>query len=463
MNRRILLKQLMMGLPATALLPSFLSSCSKEILIENFKFKGSVIVIGAGASGIYAANLLRKYGAQVTHLEARSVVGGRMKTNTTIPGIKIELGAEEIHGKRSILYDLAQFNAPDSLIPSPGEDFYFLENQLRTKNFLLESASLEGAGATLFQIIDSLSTYPGAAQSVAQYLSEKQLDARFLEIANALIGNEYGADINRIGMLALREAEEGYSSGEDGQILINKSLLELFEIAFGDDINQVGLNKPVEAINYEGGQVVVTTENAETYTADKVLVTIPLSILKNNSITFVPPIPTDKIDAINTIKMDNGLKIVLQFNTPFWEANTASIIGGTIVPEYWVTGAGKNENANLLTAFVMGEKADFLAGLSDAQIISEILEELNLMYPTGSPSDKFNGINIIQNWMEEPYIEGAYSYPSPGSEGKRAILAAPINNKIYFAGEATNFNGHLATVHGAMESGYRAVKEILEA
>jgi len=463
MNRRILLKQLMMGLPAAALLPSFLNSCAKEVLLENFKFKGSVLVIGAGASGIYAANLLRNYGAQVTQLEARSVIGGRMLANTSISGIKIELGAEEIHGKRSILYDLAQFNLPESLLPIPGDDYYFLENQLRSKNFLIESASLEGAGATLFQIIDSFASYPGGAQSVTQYLAEKQVDVRFLEIANALIGNEYGTDNGKIGMLALKEAEEGYSSGEDGQMLKDKSFVELFEIAFQSDIDQIKLNKPVESINYEGTQVMVTTENGESFTADKILITVPLSILKNNSITFVPPLAADKLDAINTIKMENGFKIILQFNAPFWEGNTGSIIGGTKVPEYWVTGAGKNENSNLITAFVMGEKAEYLSGLSEAQLITEILEELALIYPTGNVSGKYNGINIIQNWGNEPYIEGAYSYPSPGSEGKRSILAAPINNKIYFAGEATNFNGHLATVHGAMESAYRATKEILEA
>ena len=463
MNRRILLKQLMMGLPAAAFLPTFISSCAKEVLIEDFKFKGSVIVIGAGAAGIYAANLLREYGAQVTHLEARSIVGGRMKSNTSVPGIKIELGAEEIHGKRSILYDLAQFNVPSSLIPLPGDDYYFLENQLRSKDYLIGNANLEGTGATMFQIIDSFASYPGGAQSVAQYLNEKELDARFLEIANALIGNEYGADNSRIGMLALKEAEEGYSSGEDGQILKDKSLLELFEIAFSEDVSQVKLNKPVESINYEGTQVTVTTENGESFNADKVLITVPISILKNNSITFNPPLPSDKLDAIETIKMDNGLKIVLQFNTPFWDSNTGSIIGGSKVPEYWITGAGKSENANLITAFLMGEKADYMAGLSDSQKITEILEELSLLYPTGNVTGKYNGINIIQNWLQEPYIEGAYSYPSPGSEGKRSVLAASVGDKLYFAGEATNFNGHLATVHGAMESGYRAVKEILEA
>ena len=68
-----------------------------------------------------------------------------------------------------------------------------------------------------------------------------------------------------------------------------------------------------------------------------------------------------------------------------------------------------------------------------------------------------------KNWANEPYIGGSYSYPSINSAGQRENLASSISNKLFFAGEATNYNGHLATVHGAMETGYRAAIEILNA
>jgi monoamine oxidase len=74
----------------------------------------------------------------------------------------------------------------------------------------------------------------------------------------------------------------------------------------------------------------------------------------------------------------------------------------------------------------------------------------------------YSGEFLYKNWANEPYIGGAYSFPSLNSEGQREKLAAAVSNKLFFAGEATNFNGHLATVHGAMESGYRAVLELLE-
>jgi monoamine oxidase len=137
-------------------------------------------------------------------------------------------------------------------------------------------------------------------------------------------------------------------------------------------------------------------------------------------------------------------------------------LGASIVPEYWVTTADKTSNGFYLTAFVMGESADQLALLSENAAIQELLTELSLLYPNGNVQSMYSGEFLYKNWANEPYIGGAYSFPSLNSEGQREKLAAAVSNKLFFAGEATNFNGHLATVHGAMESGYRAVLELLE-
>ena len=82
------------------------------------------------------------------------------------------------------------------------------------------------------------------------------------------------------------------------------------------------------------------------------------------------------------------------------------------------------------------------------------------MYPTQNPASLCIGI-IVQHWANEPFIRGAYSYPSPESTGMREILAKPLEGKLYFAGEACNVNGHIATVHGAMETAYLACKSII--
>jgi monoamine oxidase len=111
----------------------------------------------------------------------------------------------------------------------------------------------------------------------------------------------------------------------------------------------------------------------------------------------------------------------------------------------------------------MGESADQLALLSENEAIQELLTELSTLYPNGNVSSLYSGEFLYKNWANEPYIGGAYSYPSIHSAGQREVLASAISKKLFFAGEASNFNGHLATVHGAMETGYRAALEILEA
>lgn len=461
MDRREVIRQLMLGVPASVLLPSLFQSCKKDLVPGDIKFQGKVVVIGAGAAGVYATHLLMHYGIDVELLEASSKTGGRIQADTTFSDIAIEAGAEEVHGNRSVLYDLATHYAGNRLLKDTGRDFYWLSNQLRTENYLREAADLAGEGETMFQILESLGSYPGANQSVTEYLSDFPLDSRFFKIANALIGNEYGANNDLIGMLALREAESKYSSGLESYRFKSGTYWQLFESAFGNAVTKAKLSQVVASINYQGNQIDVTTTNGDIFTADKVIVTIPLAMLKQGSIVFNPSLPSSKLAAIDNIGMGQGLKIFLKFSAEFWAGDTSSIIGGETIPEYWVTHAGKGSNEFVLTAFVMGPKAEELALLSDGQLSSLLISELSSFYPSGAVSAKFSGQIRVKNWKNEPHIGGAYSYPSLEGAGQREALSESVNGKLYFAGEATNTNGHIATVHGAMESSYTAVNEIL--
>jgi len=463
MERRNLLRQLLWGIPAGIVLPSLFNSCKKDPLIDESPFKGHVIIIGAGASGIYAAHLLMKQGVDVTILEASNRIGGRMMSNTSFADFPIELGAEEIHGRRSVLYDLASFVSPENLVEhTGGKDLYWLNDLLRDEQNLLAQSEYAGEVETMFQLIDSLGTYPEENKLLSQYLIDFPLDPILHPIVNALVANEYGSSNNRIGMHALKEAEAGYSSGNESFGLNGISYWQLFERSFSDAIGKVVLNEAVQSIDYLGTNVRVKSIHGTEYIADRVLVTIPLAILKNNSIEFQPSLPPEKLQAIQSIEMGNGIKITMKFTSPFWDPSTRSILGASVAPEYWVTNADKTSNGNYLTAFIMGESADQLALLSENAAIQELLNELSILYPNSNVSSLYSGEFLYKNWANEPFIGGAYSYPSINSTGQREKLAASVSKKLFFAGEATNYNGHLATVHGAMESGYRAVLELLE-
>ena len=114
----------------------------------------------------------------------------------------------------------------------------------------------------------------------------------------------------------------------------------------------------------------------------------------------------------------------------------------------------------------MGENAETMIALGEDGTIEQALSDLDNMFPPNGASSVFDEA-YIQNWTDEPWIRGIYSYGAPGTYplddglSMRQILGQPVDDTIFFSGEATAIN-HSASVHGAVESGRRAVNEILE-
>jgi lysine-specific histone demethylase 1B len=171
----------------------------------------------------------------------------------------------------------------------------------------------------------------------------------------------------------------------------------------------------------------------------------------------VPALSAEKTTAFSKIGMDPGMKVFLKFSNKFFDQN---VIGGAICAAYADESVGKVQNDNVLLAFIMGEQAEYLTSLgSDTAITNALLQELDAMY-NGQATGSFVSSHV-QNWTTNPFIRGAYSYSTIGMGDARKIAAQSINKKLYFAGEAMNTNGHHQTVHGAVETGYREVINIL--
>ena len=155
--------------------------------------------------------------------------------------------------------------------------------------------------------------------------------------------------------------------------------------------------------------------------------------------------------------MEAGMKVFLKFSNKFFNQN---VIGGAICAAYTDDSIGKAQNDNVLLAFIMGQQAEYLTALgSDTAITTALLQELDVMY-NGQASASFIA-SYVQNWTTNPFIKGAYSYSTVAMGDARKIATQPISKKLYFAGEAMNINGHHQTVHGAAETGYREVINIL--
>ena len=108
----------------------------------------------------------------------------------------------------------------------------------------------------------------------------------------------------------------------------------------------------------------------------------------------------------------------------------------------------------------MGEQAEYLTSLgNDNAITTALLQELDAMYNRQATASFI--ASHVENWTTNPFVKGAYSYSTVGMGNARQIAAQSVNDKLFFAGEAMNVNGHHQTVQGAVETGYREVINVL--
>ena len=423
--------------------------------LPKANWQGKVLVVGAGVAGLCAAQILIKSGFDVEILEATGRWGGRIWSEKDFIGQNIERGAEEIHGANSIWYKIIQnYGFTCDSYGQELEDYYFVNNQLFSESELAKDPDFQKA----FAVWDGLDDYqPTQNQTLADYIQEQAVPHHTRFIPEAIWAAEYGTSIQNINMKSFLEVRDKWKSGEENFILKDATFSDVLEKAFEDAIAKVQLHQIVHKVDYCADKITVLAGSRQSFLVDKVLITAPIGILKSNLIGFTPALPQEKLDGIQQLCIDSGIKIILKFRQPFWAKDTGSIYGTGLISEFYTS----SSNPEILTGFVMGEKAKELSELSENQVIIQVLGELGNMFSRGITRAELEDYRIT-DWGKEQFIAGAYSYPAQDTEQNREILATPVANKLYFAGEATNMNGQPATVQGAIESAYRAVKEIIE-
>jgi monoamine oxidase len=228
--------------------------------------------------------------------------------------------------------------------------------------------------------------------------------------------------------------------------------------------DRLRLGQPVVEIDYAGETVRLRTAHDQRFEADKLLITVPLTILQSRQIDFIPPLPAAKTEAIDGIFMGDGIKIFVEFSERFYPDFLAfgPIFQALAAEEKFVYDAAfrKDSDQHILGLFAINEPAAPYTRLgSEADIIAQFLAELDEMF-AGQASKHYQQY-IIQNWSAEPFMQGAYSYSFSGNQRQTVeAITAPLQNKIYFAGEAFSLDNQ-AMVHGACESAFAAVALML--
>lgn len=451
MKRSGLVLGLLLGLSGCA-------SDSTEYEIEDKKIK--VVVIGAGISGLAAAKMLQEDPRfEVTLLEGRGRIGGRVWTKPRESQSSLDMGASWIHGTRNNpIFDLAEKLSLETVrtdynnaIVYNGQGQRDVELLSRLSNFKalftqeLASFIERDNGDSIQSLVNHVLAEGGQGNASI-------VDINFL--LNTQIEHEFAADVETLSTLALDEGEA--FSGQD----------VIFSDGYGQVVGylardlDIKLNQKVLAVDYSDSRVKITTSTSEFF-ADRVLVTVPLGVLKNEVIEFIPKLPKPKINAINSLGMGTLNKAYLQFPYVFWEQNVHFInYTSNDIKGYWAEWLNLSAYTGepILLGFNAGEFGSQLEKLSDQEITEQAMGVLRKIYGEDIPTPTDV---LITRWGEDSFSFGAYSYLKIGAlPTMRETLAQPINGRLFFAGEATSRN-YPATVHGAYLSGLREAKRII--
>ncbi|WP_431230950.1 flavin monoamine oxidase family protein [Mycolicibacterium psychrotolerans] len=425
------------ALAATPLLPG----CGGA----NEKGRDHVVVIGAGFSGLAAARKLADAGLRVTVLEARDRIGGRTRTDTSL-GVPIDIGASWIHGTESNpLTKLAQ-DVGAKTVPTDFEDFVLLEDH-RPVDKKAAAASAED-WHRIARELDDRSGDASATESVADGLiGIANLDDPLVAWnVTSRIAGEYAADPAQMSLRWL--GSEGQFKGPDvilpgGYTQLSQSIAKGLDVRLGTEVTRVA---------HGGDQVRIDTSQG-TVTADRVIVTVPLGVLKAGTIAFDPPLPDAKQGAIKRLGFGLLNKVVVAFDAPFWPEPTPMIglVGDNQPVTDLVNGlvfAGKP----LLVGLRGGQAAWSRESMSDSDAVKELITAIDAPNPTGS---------IVTKWGTDRYARGSYSFIAVGSSpDDMQALGEPVGERLMFAGEATNPEW-FGTVHGAYLSGLREADRVL--
>jgi monoamine oxidase len=196
-----------------------------------------------------------------------------------------------------------------------------------------------------------------------------------------------------------------------------------------------------------------------------VVITVPLGVLKNGGIQFTPALPEEKLSAINALEMGTLNKVYLEFDRVFWNERGDDRVNHITYMDqqkgYWADWLNLYPMTNkpILMAFNAATYGVEVESYSDSEIIAQAMAVLRKLYGNEIPTP----INqAITRWHRDPFSYGSYSYlTTAGTAETRGHLAADIDDKLFFAGEATH-SQYAASVHGAYLSGQREAKKIVD-
>ncbi|KAJ3678356.1 hypothetical protein LUZ60_002159 [Juncus effusus] len=434
----------------------------------------SVIIIGAGLSGLAAARQLIGFGFKVLVLEGRARPGGRVFTYRS-DGKSMELGGSVITGLHANplgvlarqlgvplhkVRDSCPLYFPDGTEIDAKMDAEIdsvfnnlLEHASKLREFLSKEDDLCNS-ISLGSGLERLRKLYGAARNPMQaHLLDWHMAN--LEYANAGCLTELS--------LAHWDQDDVYEMGGDHCLLAGGNGRLIDALCEGVPILY---EKKVERVEYGGDSVRVEVVSGQVFEADVALCTVPLGVLKKNAITFEPELPIQKKQAISKLGFGLLNKVAMAFPRAFWgeELDTFGCVNedkkkrGEFFLFYgYHTVAG----GAVLIALVAGEAAREFETEDPVDSVHRVLGILKGIYGRKGITVPDPVKSICTRWGGDPFSHGSYSHVRVGSSGADYdALSEPVAGRLFFAGEATS-RQYPATMHGAFLSGLREAGRIV--
>ncbi len=443
---------------------SFLSATAAAALLSGRRLaaaerRATALVVGAGMAGIAAARTLAAQGASVIVLEARSRLGGRVWTDRSL-GLPLDFGASWIHGIdgnpiTGLAAELSVATRPTDYDDVAVYDF---------DGSRVGESTLAEIAAAWDEVMGEVEAYGGElgegasiGQAVAASLAGETLSAderRALGYVRSAMVVTAGAELEELS-LRYSDDDDGFGGGD--RLFPGGYDQIVTALARGLDVR---LEHRVAEIRYAADGVGVVTDRGA-FSAEGVIVTVPLGVLKAGSVRFSPPLPESKREAIEGLGMGVLNKLALKFPAKFWDDREFIGHMGESAGDYpqflnWHHYAGQP----VLLGFTGGDFARRLEQRSDADAAAGALAVLRRIY--GAAVSEPTGVKLAR-WASDPLAGGSYSHVRPGaSSALYDVLAEPLSDgRVRFAGEATS-RAYRGTVHGAYLSGVREAARALQ-
>ena len=427
MKRREFIKTTGTVLAGAAILPKFslLSSQSKN-----------VVIIGAGISGLSAAYKLKQSGANVTLIEARNRIGGRIFTyKFDDANLTCELGAEWVGRSHERLISLCkEFNLE---LQNHQFEIHLTMNCEYKKNGEWDFSP--NWKLKYESLIDHFNTYPEGSDLKKdfdkldwwRYLVNQGINEKDLELKELLDSTDFGESIRQVSAYAgiAEYAESSEKNEMDFHIKGGNSQI-IFKLAEAIGKENIILKTKVEKVEQKDNSVVVYCDNGNKYEADNIICSIPtFSVLKIN---WEPGLPQNYLDALNELQYSRIVKTSILFSERFWKDESLDMITDTLPHYFFHSSKNQNGEKGILTSYAVGDRSYILSKMNEQKKIKEICKALKPSF--GDVKDYAEKI-VSYYWGSDDFTQGAYAIYNKNQWLDVREELNKNHGKVYFAGE----------------------------